>query len=263
MKRILVLTPTLGERSTLHLTIKNVSRYGQGKCHHVLVAPENAISRLKEKYHIDILQEPADKKGIYSALNYGFNTLLDDFEYLAFVNDDDCWLPDYSILINAIESDSWDMVYARTCFVDEKGAFLTEQTSCPWFSWFGGLLKRKGIVMLTQQATIIKTSLFRQLAGFDTSYKLVADTKFWLEASMIPDLKVKYIDKVVAAYCVQEGQLSSDANLQQTETERLLKEYPNLEKASLSQYLTYRLYNWRIYFRRFFRGKNDQSYALR
>ena len=147
------------------------------------------------------------------------------------------------------------MVYARTCYVDEKGAFLTEQTSCPWFSWFGGLLKRKGIVMLTQQATIIKTSLFRQLAGFDTSYKLVADTKFWLEASMIPDLKVKYIDKVVAAYCVQEGQLSSDANLQQTETERLLKEYPSLQKASLSQCLIYRLYNWRIYFRRFFRGK--------
>ena len=72
---------------------------------------------------------------------------------------------------------------------------------------------------------------------------------------MIPDLKVKYIDKVVAAYCVQEGQLSSDANLQQTETERLLKEYSNLQSASLSQYLIYRLYNWRIYFRRFFRGK--------
>ena len=72
---------------------------------------------------------------------------------------------------------------------------------------------------------------------------------------MIPDLKVKYLEKVVAAYCVQEGQLSSDANLQQTETQRLLKEHPILQKASLSQYLIYRLYNWRIYFRRFFRGK--------
>ena len=255
MKRILVLTPTLGTRSTLDVTIKNVSSFGQGKCHHVLVAPENAISRLKEKYHIDILQECADERGIYSALNHGFNELLDGYDYLTFINDDDYWLSDFSSLIDSITTDVWDMVYARTCYVDEKGAFLTEQTSCPWFSWFGGLLKRKGIVMLTQQATLIKTSLFRRLAGFDTSYKLVADTKFWLEASMIPDLKVKYIDKVVAAYCVQEGQLSSDANLQQTETERLLKEYPNLQKASLSQYLIYRLYNWRIYFRRFFRGK--------
>ena len=255
MKRILVLTPTLGTRSTLDLTIKNVSRFGEGKCHHVLVAPVNVILGLKEKYHIDILQENADKKGIYSALNQGFNALLDDYDYLTFINDDDYWLPDFSSLIDSITTDVWDMVYARTCYVDEKGAFLTEQTSCPWFSWFGGLLKRKGIVMLTQQATIIKTSLFRQLSGFDTSYKLVADTKFWLEASMIPDLKVKYIDKVVAAYCVQEGQLSSDANLQQTETERLLKEYPNLQKASFLQHLTYRLYNWRIYFRRFLRGR--------
>ena len=255
MKRILVLTPTLGTRSTLDLTIKNVRRFGQGKCHHVLVAPENAISRLKEKYYIDILQECADERGIYSALNHGFKTLLDGYDYLTFINDDDYWLSDFSSLIDSITTDVWDMVYARTCYVDEKGAFLTEQTSCPWFSWFGGLLKRKGIVMLTQQATIIKTSLFRQLAGFDTSISWLPIPNFWLEASMIPDLKVKYIDKVVAAYCVQEGQLSSDANLQQAENERLLKEYPNLQRASLSQYLIYRLYNWRIYFRRFFRGK--------
>ncbi len=175
MKRILVLTPTLGTRSTLDVTIKNVSSFGQGKCHHVLVAPENAISRLKEKYHIDILQECADERGIYSALNHGFNELLDGYDYLTFINDDDYWLSDFSSLIDSITTDVWDMVYARTCYVDEKGAFLTEQTSCPWFSWFGGLLKRKGIVMLTQQATIIKTSLFRRLAGFDTSYKLVAN----------------------------------------------------------------------------------------
>ena len=252
MKRILVLTPTLGTRSTLDLTIKNVSRFGQGKCHHVLVAPDNAISRLKEKYHIDVIQESANEKGIYSALNHGFNTLLDDYDYLTFINDDDYWLPDFSSLIDSITTDVWDMVYARTCYVDERGAFLTEQTSCPWFSWFGGLLKRKGIVMLTQQATVIKTSLFRQLAGFDTSYKLVADTKFWLMASMIPDLKVKYIDMVVAAYRLQEGQLSSDVSLQQIETERLLKECPNLQKASLFQYLAYLFCNWRIYFRRLF-----------
>lgn len=253
--KILVLTPTLGNRSTLDLTIKNVSRYGQGKCHHVLVAPESAISRLREKYHIDILQECADKRGIYSALNHGFRALLDDYDYLTFINDDDYWLPDFSSLIETIELGVWDMVYARTCYVDRKGTFLSEQTSCPWFKWFGPLLKRKGIVLLTQQATIIRTELFRNLSGFDVSYKLAADTKFWLEASMIPKLKVKYIDKVVAAYRVQEGQLSSDVNLQRTETERLLGEFPDLVKASFWQCVAYRLYNWRIYLRRFLRGK--------
>lgn len=261
--RILVVTPTLGVRDSLDKTIESVKLF-QAFVDHVLVAPKDNVETLREKYALRVIPESeGNPKGIYAALNTAFEALTGDYDYMTFINDDDYWLPDFSSLLDSITTDVWDMVYARTCFVDEKGAFLTEQTSCPWFSWFGGLLKRKGIVMLTQQATIIKTSLFRQLAGFDTSYKLVADTKFWLEASMIPDLKVKYIDKVVAAYCVQEGQLSSDANLQQTETERLLKEYPNLEKASLSQYLTYRLYNWRIYFRRFFRGKNDQSYALR
>ena len=253
--RILVVTPTLGVRGSLDKTIESVKRF-KTSVDHVLVAPKDNVETLREKYALRVIPESeGNPKGIYAALNTVFEALIGDYDYMTFINDDDCWLPDFSSLIDSITTDVWDMVYARTCFVDEKGDFLSEQTSCPWFSWFGGLLKRKGIVMFTQQATIIKTSLFRQLAGFDTSYKLVADTKFWLEASMIPDLKVKYIDKVVAAYCVQEGQLSSDANLQQTETERLLKEYPNLQKASLSQYLIYRLYNWRIYFRRFFRGK--------
>ncbi len=250
--RILVVTPTLGVRDSLDKTIESVKKYIDS-VDHVLIAPKENVETLRDKYALKVIPESeGNPKGIYAALNTAFESLIDDYEYMTFINDDDYWLDEFSSLIDNIETGAWDMVYARTFFVDEKGNFLSEQTSCPWLTWFGGLLKRKGIVMLTQQATIIKTSLFRQLAGFDTSYKLVADTKFWLEASMIPDLKVKYIDKVVAAYCVQEGQLSSDANLQQTETERLLKEYPNLQKASLSQYLIYRLYNWRIYFRRFF-----------
>ena len=253
--RILVVTPTLGVRDSLDNTIESVKLF-KTSVDHVLVAPKDNVEILQEKYALRVIPESEGKpKGIYAALNTAFEALIGDYDYMTFINDDDYWLPDFSSLIDSITTDVWDMVYARTCYVDEKGAFLAKQTSCPWFSWFGGLLKRKGIVMLTQQATVIKTSLFRQLAGFDTSYKLVADTKFWLEASMIPDLNVKYIDKVVAAYCVQEGQLSSDANLQQTENERLLKEYPNLKKASLLQYLIYRLYNWRIYFRRFFREK--------
>lgn len=253
--RILVVTPTLGVRGSLDKTIESVKRF-KISVDHVLVAPKDNVETLREKYALRVIPESeGNPKGIYAALNTAFEALIGDYDYMTFINDDDYWLPNFSSLIDSIETGVWDMVYARTCFVDEKGNFLSEQTSCPWFTWFGSLLKRKGIVILTQQATIIKTSLFQQLSGFDTSYKLVADTKFWLGASLISDLKVKYIDKVVAAYCVQEGQLSSDVNLQQTETERLLEEFPGLHEASLWQYLAYRLYNWRIYLRRFFRGR--------
>lgn len=253
--RILVVTPTLGVRDSLDKTIESVKPF-KTSVDHVLVAPKENVEALREKYALRVIPESEGKpKGIYAALNTAFEALIGDYDYMTFINDDDYWLPNFSSLIDSIETSAWDMVYARTYFVDEKGDFLSEQTSCPWFTWFGSLLKRKGIVMLTQQATIIKTSLFRQLSGFDTSYKLVADTKFWIEASQIPDLQVKYIDKVVAAYRVQEGQLSSDVNLQRNETERLLDEFPGLHKASLCQYLAYRLYNWRIYLRRFFRGR--------
>ena len=101
--KILVLTATLGVRETLKKTIDSVRFIGGNNVKHVIIAPKERISLIKERYNdIECIAEPKEKKGIFAALNYGFNIYGHDYKYLTFINDDDFWLPNYSCLINNI-----------------------------------------------------------------------------------------------------------------------------------------------------------------
>ena len=247
-QKILVITATMGNRETLARTIQSVKSVGGPDVRHVIVCPEKVIPTIRQKYgDIECLAERADKRGIYAALNHGFEMYGHDYPYLTFINDDDYWLPTYRKLIDMmLADDSLDMVYGRTRFVDEHGKKIGSQTSWGHFKAFGGLLKRFQIVLLTQQATLIKSNLYFLIGGFDESYKLVADSKFWTQASLL-DINVRYVNKEVAGYTIQDGQLSSDHELQGTEHRRMFDELPMVGAASRLTYLRYRLANWKIY----------------
>jgi hypothetical protein len=168
---------------------------------------------------------------------------------MTFINDDDCWLPDYRKLIDAMLCDeSLDMVYGRTRYVNECGQTIGTQTCYGRFRSFVSLFKQ-GIIMLTQQATIIKSELYFRLGGFDESYKLIADTKFWIQLSQEPSLHYQYINKECAAYMIQDGQLSSDKTTQSAEHVRLCAEVAS-ENLSKWDALLFRLANAHIYINR-------------
>lgn len=229
MKKILVITATLGNRDTLTRTIESVRTVGGDLVHHVIVSPAAAIPAIQEKYGgIDCLAELPGKKGIYAALNHGFQTYGRDYDYLTFINDDDYWLPAYRVLIDAMMNDeSLDLAYGRTRYVNENNEYLGSQTSSPRFKDFTGLVKAKNIILLTQQATLIKSRWYFELGGFDESLRLVADSKFWMQLSQKP-IRYKYFNRECAAYMIQDGQLSSDHTLQAKEHERLFTEFSNV-----------------------------------
>lgn len=247
---ILVLTATLGERDTLSRTIETVRNIGGNSVRHIIICPNDKIDFIKNKYgNIDCLAEPPKGKGIYAALNYGFQTYGKEYKYLTFINDDDYWLPDFKELIETIKNDdSLDLVYARVKYVNENNVMIGCQSCCPFFSSFVPLLKYN-VMLLTQQATLIKNSLFFKIGGFDETYKLVADTKFWALASMM-NVKSKYVNKVCAAYAIQMGQLSSDSKLQNKEHTRLLEELNCRKSKGAFSLMKYRLYNLPIYYKR-------------
>lgn len=256
--QILVVTATLGNRSTLKKTIDSVRRVGGNDVKHVIVAPQSRIAAISQEYGVECLAELPNKKGIYAALNHGFCTYGRQYKYMTFINDDDYWLPDYRSLIDAmLHDDTLDMVYGRTRYIDDMGQTIGTQTCYSRFSSFVSLFKQ-GIVMLTQQATIIKSDCYFRVGGFDESYKLVADTKFWLQLSMCNDLHYKYLNKECAAYMIQEGQLSSDKSTQSSESARLRAEVANMRSSTWDR-LLFRLFNAPIYVRRICRthsGKN-------
>lgn len=253
---ILVITATLGTRDTLRRTVESVKKIGGKYVNHVIVAPNVVIPKLQREYpDLEFLEEPEGKKGIYPAINYGFYTYGHDYKYLTFINDDDYWLPDYALLINYIVNhEEIDFVYGRTLYVDENNTRISEQTSsCQFYSFLS--LLRSNIVLLTQQATILKSSFYFRIGGFDEGFQLVADTKFWVELSLIKP-KFKYFNHLCAAYMVQDGQLSSNKELSYKEHNSLIALFDDVNIIKLKVFIDkilYRLINIRIYVNRLFR----------
>lgn len=250
--KILVITATLGDRSSLSRTIESVRNINTGNISHVIVAPESRISEIEKKYKIKCIPEPKGKKGIYAALNHGFYTYAKDYDYITFINDDDYWLPSFNKMIEVLDKDpSIDFIYSKTLYVDENNRVFRKQSCSNQFYFFSDLFHR-GIILFTQQTTLLRSELFFKIGGFDESYKLVADTKFWIQLSLLKP-KYKYLNTFTTCYMIQNGQLSSDKTVQNREHRRLKEEYPVKENIRMRMAeFKYRLINIGNYIQRLF-----------
>ena len=251
----LVITPPLGNRKTLAKTIDSVKNIGGSLVKHVVVAPQQQIPIIKEYFgDIECLPELEGKKGIYAAINHGFYTYGKDYEYLTFINDDDYWLPDFKLLINAIE-EGYDFVYGKVNYIlENKNGIIKPMASSGQFKEFIPLLYHD-IILFTQQATLIKSNLYFKMGGFSEDYKLVSDTKFWAELSLL-NIKYKYISKPCAAYIHQYENLSTlNEELQALEHIQMLEQMPkfSLFKRYLAV-LKFRLINSPVYISRYLKG---------
>jgi GT2 family glycosyltransferase len=255
-KDTLVVTATLGNRKSIHRTINSVKLIGGDRVKHVIITPLNNVESLKIKYpFVTVLGEPENCNGIYPALNFALKKYAKDHKYLTYINDDDYWLPNFKILFNTlVENPTLEAVYGKTCYVDDNNNFIGEQSSSPRYKAFKALISQN-IVLFTQQATLIKSDLFLELGGFDESFKLIADTNFWIQAINV-DAKFKFINKICAAYMIQEGQLSSNGILQNQEHKKmLLDEEYKMSLASLFENFLFRLFNFKLYAKRLLKNK--------
>lgn len=258
MNRILVITATLGNRPSISRTIDGVKNINKGNIKHVIVAPEDKIPEIKAKYNIDCIAEKG--KGIYGALNHAFFTLAKDYDYITFINDDDYWLPSFNQMIQILEKDSSiDFIYSKTLFIDENNHIFKKQSCSDQFYSFLNLFHRN-IILFTQQTTLLKPYWFFKIGGFDESYKLVADTKFWIQLSLLKP-KYKYLNSFTTCYTIQENQLSNDKSIQRTEHDRLKKEYPinNSLKASIIAF-KYRISNLKNYVKRLLNSMYNENH---
>lgn len=248
--QVLVLTATLGTRPSLGKTIESVREIGGQRVRHVVVCPLERMAAIQAAYgEIECIPEPAEGGGIYAALNHGFRSLGGEYAFLTFINDDDYWLPPFGKLLDAIMGDEHlDLVYGRTYYFNADGVKIGTQTCSGRFPSFVQLM-RHGIALLTQQATIVRSRAFFEVGGFDESYQLVADTKFWAQLSLLP-IRYKYVQAICAAYTVQSGQLSSDKVTQRAEFKRLLSEFPQEGRKSWREVWAFRLANLPIYLKR-------------
>jgi hypothetical protein len=225
--RILILTPTLGTRSTLSRTIQSVREIGKDKVRHIVIAPQDKIAELQNKFpNVEFETETNRAKGIYPQLNDGFFKYGRDCDYLGWINDDDWWLPDFEKLIEAAEKNlDLDIVYGNSILY-KNDKILKKYPTLRWFNLFY-ILFQSGIAMLTQQSTLLKSDRFFEIGGLSEKYKLVSDAKLWIDLCRLKP-KFKYINSDCATFSLDDGRLSSDKNRGKEEIEFLNKEYPSV-----------------------------------
>ena len=247
MDSILVLTPTLGTRESLATTIETVRTIGGSRVRHVVVCPADRVADIEACYGVECLAEPHDCHGIYQALNYGFATLGHDHSYLTFINDDDYWLPNYKLLLDAVADGRPDLVYGKVDF--DMGGRIVGMACSGRYTDFVALLHHR-IVLFTQQAAILRSSAFFAVGGFDEHYRLVADTLLWARLSM-RHLHCRYIGRVCARCDMGDGRLSSDADLQLREHCRMMDSLPRLHRSQVGwAVVRFRVHNIPVYVRR-------------
>jgi hypothetical protein len=96
----------------------------------------------------------------------------------------------------------------------------------------------------------MKSHVFFDNGGFDVSYKLIADTKFWINA-IENGSYCQYYNNVCAAYTIQSSQLSSNTSLQDEEHDRLKEEIGiKFSFKSFWEMIVFRLLNVDVYVKR-------------
>ena len=221
---ILIVTPTLGTRQTLHETCKSVRDIGGDKVHHVLTCPQTSIEAVSGMVEGTEVIEEGRGKGVFGAVNHILKSRASNYDWVGYINDDDYWLPDMKGLIDsAMENRENDILYGRVLFVNQRGKPLMVSSCTARYKSFP-ILAARGVSIFTQQAALIRSDLFLQLGGFDESFRLVADNDFWIRA-ITGGARCRFIDRVCAAYRLQPGQLTADSKTQKAETSRVLAQY--------------------------------------
>lgn len=216
---ITIITPVLNAAKDIETCILSVAGQTFPGKEHLIVDGDSTdgtvaiIRRYAEQYpHITLISEKDD--GIYDAMNKGIGLAKGDWLY--FLGCDDVFSNEKVLeeIFSLDAIDSFDVVYGNVLWGDTgrvyDGKFsrlkLMEQNIC-------------------HQAIMMKRSLFDRLGTFDVSYKIWADYLLNLKWFNRDDVRVKYVDLVIAKYGI-DGRSSrmEDADFVQ-ERERLFQEY--------------------------------------
>lgn len=151
------------------------------------------------KYKKDITHLFSEKDdGIYYAMNKGISLAKGD--YLIFMNGGDRFY-DKDVLLNVFnnKSISEDIIYGNVCYIFP----LSGKTSinCPPEKINRLYLTNNTI---NHQSTFFRSTLFAQLGGFDTKYRIASDYDFYIRAIFIHKCSIRHIPLTIS-YFYKDG----------------------------------------------------------
>lgn len=177
-------------------------------------------------------------KGIYDAMNKGIR--MANGEYCLFLNAGDILYED-NVLSDLFSSEpEKDIVSCNSIY--EKSKFHNEQIVIS-----PDVITPERIILsfLPHQATLIRTSLFHAIHEYDTSFKVVSDWLFFIEALLKHKASYQHIQLFLSS-CEMEGVSSNPANNELMDSEfheglkkvlpELYDEYAEKHREKLARY---------------------------
>jgi glycosyltransferase involved in cell wall biosynthesis len=224
-RRILVVTPTLGNSAFLDKTMHSVATQLLDILH-VVSAPAEKQGALQLRFpHARVVPDAGKSGGIYGALNAALTKITDGWDWFTYINDDDLLLPGFSEAfyrhMRSVAAEP--VIYGDVELIDENGGAISRVTTERNPAWIPALLQQD-ISPLMQQGTLFRRDVVRRLKEFDLRYRLCADLDFWLRA-YVAGAKFRYYPKRVAQFRLRSGQLSGNTVATQHEQDEIVRRH--------------------------------------
>lgn len=221
-RRILVVTPTLGESVFLDKTMDSVATQPLDIMH-IISAPAKKQRALQVRFpHALVVVDNGKEGGIYGAINAALAQTTGEWDWFTYINDDDVLLPGFSEVFyrHLRSAASEPVIYGDVALIDERDRKISLVTTERDPAWIPALLQQ-GISPLMQQGMLFRRETVRRLQEFDTRYRLCADLDFWLRAYAAGE-EFRYYPTCVAQFRVRGGQLSGNTALTMREQEEII-----------------------------------------
>lgn len=172
-----VVTPTLGNSRFLNDTVASIRRITVSH-EHILAAPEPQVAALRSAYpHAIVIADAGKSGGMYGAIELG-RKHPGSFSWFTYINDDDCLGSEFSEHFKEVARLNCDIGYGRVRLLSEAGGSLGEITHCHSSAYLRGVAATHRSPF-NQQGTIIASTVFDRIGGFDASYRFGADFDFF------------------------------------------------------------------------------------
>jgi glycosyltransferase involved in cell wall biosynthesis len=183
--KIGIIIPTLGERHDyLRETIRSSKEFGN--VHLLIVAPKKSLHSLKNLKSVDQII-PENQPGLPAAINWGFQNLPQEIQYIGWIGDDDLLAPDGGKKSAEFLNDNlgYVMTFGQCRYINGVG----ETIGMNGFGQWAVPLLRFGPDLIPQPGSIFRRDIFIKVGEIDAEFKLAFDLDLFIRLSKAGKIK--------------------------------------------------------------------------
>jgi Glycosyl transferase family 2 len=156
----------------------------------------------------------APDRGLYDAINRGFEACGGASDAMAWINADDRFEPGAFATVGEIFESfpDIDWLTGRTSLIDEAGIFLALSpiTPYPRKAIKAGIFDGRfaGPYFIQQEGTFWRSTLWKKAGGVNPNFRLAGDFDLWRRFAKLSELVVA--DTILGCFRFREGQLSAN-----------------------------------------------------